>query len=149
VKKFSSDFSVHLSIFPAMKWILALAAVAVIVFLVARWYGNRHLSRYSIDETQQLLASGEGMLLDVRTDAERAEKAIPGSLHIPLDELPTRIDELEKYRDREIIAYCRSGNRSLAATEILSGQGFRAASMKGGIMSWQEPEKRVPASRKQ
>ena len=132
-----------------MKWILAIAAVAVIVFLVARWYGNRHLTRYSVDQTQERIGSGEAVLLDVRTDGERAEKAIPGSLHIPLDELPARIDELEKYRDREIISYCRSGNRSLAATEILTEQGFRAASMNGGIMSWQEPEKRVPASKKQ
>ncbi len=131
-----------------MKWILAIAAVAIIVFLVARWYGNRHLARYSIDQTQERVAAGDAVLLDVRTDAERQAKSIPGSLHIPLDELPSRIDELEKYRGQEIISYCRSGNRSLAATEILAEQGFRAASMNGGIMAWQEPEKRVPATKK-
>ena len=125
-----------------MKWILALAALAIIIFLVARWYGNRHLTRYSVDQTHERLASGEAVLLDVRTDGERASKSISGSLHIPLDQLPTRIKELEKYRDKEIISYCRSGNRSLAATDILIEQGFQAASMNGGIMSW--PRRAMP-----
>lgn len=131
-----------------MKWILALAALGIIVFLVARWYGNRHLTRYSVDQTHERLASGEAILLDVRTDGERAAQKIDGSLHIPLDQLPERAAELEKYRDKEIISYCRSGNRSLGATDILSDKGFRAASMTGGIMAWQEPEKRVPASKR-
>ncbi len=125
-----------------MNWTLAIVALVLIVFLVGRWYVNRDITKYSIDETHERLASGEAILLDVRTDGERAERSLKNSLHIPLDQIEARIDELEEYREKEIIAYCRSGNRSLAAADLLGKKGFRAASMNGGIMAWQEPEKR-------
>ena len=125
-----------------MNWTLAVIGLLLVVFLVGRWYANRDITKYSIDETHEKLASGDAILLDVRTDGERAAKSIKGSLHIPLDQIEARMGELEEHRDKEIIAYCRSGNRSLAAADLLGKGGFRAASMNGGIMGWQEPEKR-------
>jgi len=65
----------------------------------------------SPDTLKTRLGTGEDVvLLDVRQPEEHAEKNIPGSILIPLGELPDRIDELEAYRDGEIIVYCRSGN---------------------------------------
>ena len=126
-----------------MNWTLAIVALLLIIFFVGRWYSNRDITKYSVDETQAKLAAGEAVLLDVRTSGERAEKAIKNSLHIPLDQLEGRLTELEKHRSKEIIAYCRSGSRSLAAADLLGKNGFTAASMNGGIMGWQEPEKRT------
>jgi NADPH-dependent 2,4-dienoyl-CoA reductase/sulfur reductase-like enzyme len=57
------------------------------------------------------------VLLDVRTAAERANGAIPGSIHIPLNELRQRTEELP--RDREIIVHCQSGQRSYFACRLL------------------------------
>jgi len=53
-----------------------------------------------------------------------------------LYELGTRSDELLKYKDKEIICYCRSGNRSLTAAAKLKKKGFNSANLKGGIIRW-------------
>ncbi len=75
------------------------------------------------------------LLLDVRRFDERAQGFIPGSVHIPLDELRQRLSELP--RDREIIAYCHSGQRSYIATRILSYHGFRVRNLTGSYRTWQ------------
>jgi rhodanese-related sulfurtransferase/rubrerythrin len=79
---------------------------------------------------------GERTLLDVRQDFEYAEGHLPGARHIPLPELSERLNELE--RDLPIMTYCRSGKRSLAAANMLSGQGFQeVVSLEGGMLAWQ------------
>ncbi|MEP6672186.1 MAG: rhodanese-like domain-containing protein, partial [Chthoniobacter sp.] len=75
------------------------------------------------------------LLLDVRRPDERARGFIPGSTHIPLDELRQRLNELP--RDREIVAYCQSGQRSYNASRILSQHGFRARNLSGAYRTWQ------------
>ncbi|MCS6896391.1 MAG: FAD-dependent oxidoreductase [Nitrospira sp.] len=74
-------------------------------------------------------------LLDVRLPDERAQGAIPGSSHIPLDELRGRIDELP--RDREIIVYCQTGQRSYIAARLLSQRGFRVRNLTGSYRTWE------------
>jgi NADPH-dependent 2,4-dienoyl-CoA reductase/sulfur reductase-like enzyme/rhodanese-related sulfurtransferase len=74
------------------------------------------------------------LLLDVRRPDERAKGFIPGSTHIPLDELRERLSELP--RDRDIIAYCQSGLRSYIATRILKQHGFNAANLSGGYLTF-------------
>lgn len=75
------------------------------------------------------------MILDVRTPGEHAEIRIPDTLHIPLDELPNRYEELPQ--NKEIYIYCASGNRSQSACDFLEKNGFvRTYNLDGGIMSW-------------
>jgi rhodanese-related sulfurtransferase len=74
------------------------------------------------------------LLLDVRRPDERARGFIPGSMHIPLDELRQRLSELP--RDREIIAYCQSGQRSYNAARMLSQHGFRVRNLTGSYRTW-------------
>jgi NADPH-dependent 2,4-dienoyl-CoA reductase/sulfur reductase-like enzyme/rhodanese-related sulfurtransferase len=81
------------------------------------------------------LDPGATLLLDVRRPDERAQGFIPGSSHIPLDELRRRLSELP--RDREIIAYCQSGQRSYIAARILSHHGFRVRNLTGSYRTWQ------------
>jgi NADPH-dependent 2,4-dienoyl-CoA reductase/sulfur reductase-like enzyme/rhodanese-related sulfurtransferase len=73
-------------------------------------------------------------LLDVRRPDEHARGFIPGSINIPLDELRQRLNELP--RDREIIAYCQSGQRSYNAARILSQHGFRVRNLTGSYRTW-------------
>jgi rhodanese-related sulfurtransferase/rubrerythrin len=78
---------------------------------------------------------GEFFLLDVRQPEEYEDGHIPGAMLIPLGELEARQAELE--RDKKIIAYCRSGRRSMAAAIALCGLGFRDVhNLKGGILNW-------------
>ena len=79
------------------------------------------------------------LLLDVRYQEEWDIANIDQSLLIPLDELPQRLLELEPWRNHRVVAFCRSGVRSLQAAAILREAGFKSVhSMAGGIVRWAE-----------
>ena len=69
-------------------------------------------------------------LLDVRTREDYEEGHIPGALHIPLDALRTRLDELD--RTRPLYVHCQSGLRSYVACRILSQHRFDCVNLSGG-----------------
>lgn len=80
---------------------------------------------------------GDGpLVLDVRTQQERETGAVPGSVHIPLDELRERLDDLP--RDREIWAHCGIGQRSYYAVRILVQNGFTVRNLAGGWRGHQQ-----------
>ncbi len=74
------------------------------------------------------------LVLDVRTEPERKNGFIPGSRHIPLQQLRQRLDELPN--DREIIASCQTGQRSYFAARLLSQRGFRVRNLTGSYRTW-------------
>ncbi len=74
------------------------------------------------------------LLLDVREAEERAGGYIPNSLHIPVNWVRFRLNQLDK--NAEIVVYCAHGVRSNAAAAFLLRQGYRARSLKGGIYAW-------------
>lgn len=78
------------------------------------------------------------VILDVRTDAELtgALPKIESALHIPVQELEARVDELEKYKDKEIVVVCRTQNRSSKAAGFLNGKGYDAKSVTGGMQEY-------------
>lgn len=112
--------------------------LAVIVLLyVRKMFVNKSIPQYNPTELQQKLKeTGDIVLLDVRTNQERTSGAIKGSLHIPLHELSRRLNELSKYKSKEIVCYCATGSRSLSAAAKLRKVNFSAASLKGGIAEW-------------
>jgi NADPH-dependent 2,4-dienoyl-CoA reductase/sulfur reductase-like enzyme/rhodanese-related sulfurtransferase len=74
-----------------------------------------------------------GFLLDVRNPAELAVEAVPGALNIPLPQLRARLGELP--RNREILVFCRSGQRAHYATRVLLQNGFQARNLAGGMVT--------------
>lgn len=83
------------------------------------------------------------IFLDVRTPAEfngTAEQkfgAIKKAINIPIQELETRVNELEKYKDKEIIVYCSHSHRSPRASYMLTQKGFNhVTNMLGGMSVW-------------
>ncbi len=92
----------------------------------------------SVDELLAQRANGNAadtLLLDCREPWEWRQVRIPGSLHIPMNETPFRLDELDK--NRAIIVVCAHGNRSYGVAGYLLQHGFRASSLRGGIAAWQ------------
>ncbi len=83
---------------------------------------------------EKMKSSEDFFLLDVRTPQENATQAIPGSHLIPLQDLGYRMNELPK--DKEIVVYCRVGNRSAYACAHLSRMGYNVKNLEGGIMIW-------------
>ncbi len=80
--------------------------------------------------------SSNAVLLDVRTAGEYAAGTIPGAenLDVSSREFQTALNTLD--RSKEYFAFCRSGNRSGSACEILTDQGFKAYNLAGGIGAW-------------
>ena len=84
------------------------------------------------DEARKLVKAGRILVLDVRTPMENAHERIKKSVLIPLNELESRAEEVP--RDRPILVYCRSGSRSMAASQILASHGFQKIyNLSGGI----------------
>jgi rhodanese-related sulfurtransferase len=71
-------------------------------------------------------------LLDVRSYDEWADGRIAGSVHIPMDQLIERLDEVA---DR-VICVCSVGARSARVTQFLNAQGREAVNLEGGLYAW-------------
>ena len=122
----------------------------IIVFLVLLIIGS-FLFFYPANNTQEstpaistaegvdLYGNSNNIFLDVRTLDEHKTISIPNSLIIPVQELESRVNELKKYKDQNIVVYCRSGNRSRTGTEILINNGYNAVNLSGGIINWTGP----------
>ncbi len=117
--------------------ILLIFAALIVLLYVRRHFRNKTITHYNPGEVaEKVKKSINVILLDVRTPMERKENSIKGSFHIPLYELENRIDELTRFKNKEIICYCRSGNRSLTAAIKLKKKGFNSANLVGGIINW-------------
>lgn len=75
-------------------------------------------------------------LVDVRAAEEFVSGHIPGSANIPLQEISQRLSEIPK--TKPVVVYCRSGNRSAQATQLLQKAGYTQIYDLGGILDWQE-----------
>jgi len=98
------------------------------------------MENITIEEVHGRLAAGEKLnLVDVREPAENAEFNIGGILH-PLGMIRNfDVDELESLKGKEVICYCRSGNRSGQAAMMMESMGFtNVKNLTGGMLAWQE-----------
>jgi rhodanese-related sulfurtransferase len=120
-----------------------LIAVGVLIFLIvslggegtgAAVFNTDPLPPFvNVDQAYQFYEDGM-FVLDVRTPEEWEEFHAPDTTLIPLDELPSRVNELPQ--GQPILVVCRSGNRSQVGRDILLGAGFIATSMNGGMNDW-------------
>ena len=88
------------------------------------------------ETTAVLKERDDVVVLDVREQWEYDEGHIPGVVHIPMNNIPTALDQIPT--DKTVIVTCRSGNRSDQVTAYLRQNGFdNVHNMSGGILSWQ------------
>jgi len=77
------------------------------------------------------------LILDVRTDMEYKNRGhIKDAILIPVQNLNSRIDELENFKNHKILVYCASGSRSVSACRILYKHDFNPYNINGGINGW-------------
>ena len=117
------------------------AAVVVIVVLIIKMELERVTSGVAqinpFEAIRQLNDQG-AVMVDVREAKEFNDGHLKDAVHIPLSDFKARMDELSKYKDKTVIAYCRSGSRSYSACRKLKKAGFDSVSnLQGGIMAWQ------------
>ena len=89
------------------------------------------------EKAMEMMASGDPYtLVDARTQAEFDDGHIEGALLLPNDQLETLAEEQLPDKDAVILVYCRSGNRSASASELLIELGYTNVYDFGGIMDW-------------
>ncbi|MDH5393295.1 MAG: rhodanese-like domain-containing protein [Gammaproteobacteria bacterium] len=125
-------------------------AVVVIVLLIIKMELERvtgGVAQVNPFEAIRQLNDDNAIIIDVRETKEFNDGHLKDAVHIPLSDLKKRLDELSKYKNKTVIAYCRSGSRSYSACKTLKKAGFEAVSnLQGGIMAWQNQN--MPVSKK-
>jgi rhodanese-related sulfurtransferase len=89
----------------------------------------------------------DAVVLDVRSMAEYKDGHIVNAINIPLNGLGGNLKQLEKHKDKPIVAVCRSGSRSGSACSTLRKNGFEnVKNLRGGMMAWESAN--LPVKRK-
>ena len=121
-------------------WILSSLFVFILMLLAMDGIRGKLLGFGEIkpDEAVRMMNHDDAAVLDVREESEYAEGHIINSVHIPLPLLGNRTAELQEYKDRPLLVYCRTGNRSAQAASTLMKQGFSGVKkLSGGMIAWQ------------
>ena len=98
------------------------------------------MQNITVEELKARLDAGEPLnILDVREPAEYAQFNINGKL-IPLGQIMgMQFDDIEDWKDQEIIVHCHSGMRSMQACMFLDQMGFtNTKNLTGGMLAWQQ-----------
>lgn len=74
------------------------------------------------------------ILLDVRENDEWQQGHAPGALHIPMAEVPSRVEEIDA--SAQLYVVCKAGGRSLRVVEYLAQIGYEATNVDGGMSAW-------------
>ena len=97
----------------------------------------------TVEELKAKIQGGETLqLIDVREPEEHSEFNIGGKL-LPLGTIMNmQVDAIEDWKDKEVICYCRSGNRSGKACQYLDMLGFKnTKNLAGGMIAWQTKQR--------
>ncbi len=98
---------------------------------------NNFININGSDLNNLILKNNDLLILDVRGVGEHRFSHIPNSKNIPVQELNYQIENLDFYKNKEIVIYCASGGRSEVASTILARNGFeKVYNLVGGINSY-------------
>ena len=121
------------------KWILPLLAVMMLTACGQTSENDRGAVYMNItaEKAKQIMDTEEGyIILDVRTQEEYDQGHIPDAVLFPLDDIEGKAHVVLPDKDQLILVYCRSGNRSKKAAEILVELGYTNIKEFGGIIDW-------------
>jgi rhodanese-related sulfurtransferase len=116
---------------------LVLLCTAILFSIGGYAQQSRNVNEISADSAKRSIENGKATIIDVRTPEEFKEGHISGATNIDYQDkdFESKISSLDK--DKQYILYCRSGNRSGKALEIMKQKGFNASNLEGGIMKWE------------
>ena len=100
-------------------------------------YSAKHYTPLTAAEADKIITNIQPLLLDVRTPGEFQQGHIEGAYLLPVQVLQKKLSTLDAYKDREILIYCATGNRSTVASRILINNGFeKIYNLRYGIKDW-------------
>lgn len=115
-----------------VEWILI---VIIVAFLVYRFLPVKGITNISVQEAKNKFKDNNVQFIDVRTPGEYKANHRKPFKNIPLSNLPSKIDKLDK--EKEVVVICQSGMRSARAAKLLKQHGFQKIyNVKGGMSAW-------------
>lgn len=137
--------------FVAKEWpLFALLAVVVALFIGTEIMRKmRGSSSISVTDTLNLFNNEDAILVDIQELEEFRNGHLPQARNLPLSALKAKVGELNVKKDRPIVVYCRTGNRSAQACNTLKNEGFESVrSLAGGLTAWQNANLPVAKGKK-
>ncbi|MGB0845203.1 MAG: rhodanese-like domain-containing protein [Thiolinea sp.] len=120
--------------------ILVMGFIAVLGMIIWTEFSRltRKYKQLDVNQAVLLMNRDNTLVLDVREDKELNDGKIRDARHIALKDLNKRIAELDKNKDDPLLVYCRSGNRSGMACNMLTKAGFNNVNnLGGGFVAWE------------
>lgn len=91
----------------------------------------------SVQAKKLICTTKDLLIIDVRRFSEFKESKIENAINIPVDELEYEISEIESFKDKPILVYCKVGSRSSIACSLLEEEGFtNLYNLRGGILDF-------------
>jgi rhodanese-related sulfurtransferase len=117
---------------------LAVSSGAMLLWpLVSRSFRQAH--EIGALEAVQLINRRDAVMLDVRDTGDYAAGHIAHAKHIPEAQLPDRMKEIERFKTRPIVVYCKTGSRAATVTNLLRKNGYAEVfALRGGVQGWQQ-----------
>ena len=110
--------------------------ILLVLLLVAGC--SAHVTNVNYETAKKIIDEENAIIIDVRTQEEFDSGHIDGALLIPVDVIDEKIEENVADKKTSIIVYCRSGNRSKTAADILINHGYENVYDLGSINNWKE-----------
>ena len=111
--------------------------IIFIMFLLLVGCSSNVTRNISGSDALSLVENESAILVDVRTSLEYQERHIKGAINIPLNEIDSNIlESLIENKDKKIVIYCASGNRSSRAITIFENYGYNNIYDLGSINNW-------------
>jgi len=120
--------------------LLMFAALVIVATMIIKLELENRLSKViQVNPAQavRLMDDESLVIIDTREAQEFDTGYIKGAVHVPMSQMKKRMGELEKYKSRPVLIYCRSGSRSNYTGKLLSKAGFEnVQNLAGGMMAW-------------
>ena len=127
--------------FIAQNWVLIAGIFVVALLLLSEPLRMRisGVEAANVFDAVSLSNHQSAIFVDVRESKEMADGVINGAYRVPLSNFDKNATQLDKFKEKPVIVYCRSGNRSIGAAGKLRKKGFnKVYSLTGGILAWQK-----------
>ena len=127
--------------------VMAFVVLLALVFFNEMKIATQRFASLTPAAAVQLINKEDVVVLDVREPSETIGGKIAKAIQIPASAIAKRVGELEKFKDKTLLVYCKSGARAGIACKELSKSGFgKVYSLNGGLLAWQDAH--LPVSKK-
>lgn len=137
--------------FALRHWYLFLMLFIIIGMLVGGeiFRKIRGITALNPNQVLQKINQDDALLIDVRSENEFNSGHLPQARHIPTSSIEQRLKEIQKFKEKPVVVYCQTGQRSASAGAKLKKAGFETVhTLHGGLAAWQSANLPISKSKK-